>query len=99
MQLNTRQDSSRGQAEAGHDLSPKQRTASLTPTQRDLYLHHVRHPTSTQHLVGDSCRLDSDLRTDLWLHAVETVLSQEPLTRTRLVVDNGEVCQQIDESA
>ncbi len=91
--------SSRGRADAWQEALPGPRTAPLTPTQRDLYLHHVRCPASTQHLVGDSCRLDADLRAGLWLQAGEIVLSQEPLTRTRLVAAGGEVCQSVEETA
>ena len=99
MRINSGHGSSSTSPDARHPVRRKPRSAPLTPTQRDLYLHHVQHPASTQHLIGDSCRLDADLRTDLWLQAVDTVLSQEPLTRTRLVVVDGEVCQQVDESA
>lgn len=85
--------------DARPEVRRQRRSAPLTPTQRDLYLHHLRHPASTQHLIGDSSRLGAELRTDLWLEAVDTVLSQEPLTRTRLVVENGDVRQQVDELA
>jgi amino acid adenylation domain-containing protein len=75
------------------------RSAPLTPTQRDIYLDHARHPASTQHLVGNSCRLDANLRPELWRRACETVLSQEPLTRTRLVLVGDAVQQHVEASA
>jgi len=73
--------------------------APLTPTQRDLYLHHVAHPDSTQHLIGVSCRLGADIRVDAWVKAVENVFAREPLVRTLLIVAGGEVLQAVDDEA
>lgn len=70
--------------------------APLTPTQRDLYLHHISRPDSTQHVIGDSCNIGPDIDADLWLQAAHTVLAEEPLARTRLTVSNREVLQEAD---
>ncbi len=59
----------------------------------------MREPSSTLHLIGVTCRLDDDLRPDRWISAVESVLAEEPLSHTRLTVIDGEVHQQLDESA
>ncbi|MEV6032883.1 condensation domain-containing protein [Nonomuraea sp. NPDC052116] len=63
----------------------------VTPTQRDLFLHHLRFPRDTNYSLGMTGRLPPDVDTGRWADAVAHVWAAEPLAATSFRVSGAEV--------
>ncbi|MCP5155130.1 MAG: amino acid adenylation domain-containing protein [Ectothiorhodospiraceae bacterium] len=64
-------------------------TAPLTPTQRDLYLHWLRHASGGTGAVGISVDVGEPLDPARWRRAVEAVVRADEVASSRLVVDGA----------
>jgi amino acid adenylation domain-containing protein len=83
----------------GIEASRIDKIAPLNPTQRDIYLGHLRDPEATTYVLGLSIHFPLPLDPDLWRRALERVAAPEEALRTRLSSFRGEVFQILDRQA
>lgn len=86
-------------AAQGIDEGRMGRLAPLTGTQRDLYLGHCFAPRASTFILGSSMYFGDDLDPDLWQRAVEWVVAEEDILRTRLLTFRDQVYQWVDRKA